>query len=279
MHAIASFASLLGAILSARAVVLTSSGVYTLTAGSQAIVHASASATTITAPQFSPGATNQAWTIVVNANGTATFQNDVTRSFMAAAVSGGQGQIVPSTSPFSWNVVPSNGKNKFCVGADVCLSSTPGSSALTLAIANHGVEEFDANPATPPPGVYQIQNVANGRVIGAGFVPAQAFMAGFPANDRSEVWDVILTNSDTVALQNFDSAGYLSVQPQGVTVGTWDRSQVSWTIVYVDGVGQILKTSTGLSMTASGNGVVISGATDKTAAWVFYPEDPEEFLP
>lgn len=90
---------------------LSASGVYTFTLGSQALSHASATAPTITAPQFAPGSRNQVWAAVVNST-SATFQNIATFSYMAIVSASGVPAIVPSTTPFTWTVVPSNGNNK-----------------------------------------------------------------------------------------------------------------------------------------------------------------------
>ncbi|EJD48507.1 hypothetical protein AURDEDRAFT_112946 [Auricularia subglabra TFB-10046 SS5] len=280
MRAFTRLTALVAAALCARGVVLTSSGVYTLTIGSQALVHASASAPTITAPQSIPGAANQAWTVVVNKTAsTATFQNIATRNFMAISVNtSGVPSIVPAASPLAWTIVPSNGNNKLCQGS-FCLVLN-GGDALIISPINKGSQDFAAVPTTPPNGAYQIQNVATGRIIAGEFIPHAAVFANFPATDRSQVWQVTQTDGDAVSMFNFDFAGVLSVQPQGIAVGTFDSgTRVPWTIVYVDGVGQILQSSTGASMTATGNGVSISGARDTTAAWVFFPEDGSKFLP
>ncbi|EJD48506.1 hypothetical protein AURDEDRAFT_112945 [Auricularia subglabra TFB-10046 SS5] len=259
---------------------LDACGVYSLTIGSQAIGHASAGATTIAA-----GAQNQAWSIAIAAAGvefTATIQNAVTRSFIGLGRDSNKNTIVsPTTSSQSWTIVRSNGgASRFCIAQEQCLTVlAPGSSALTLALINSTAQDFSVLPATPPPGVYQVQNIATRNIVAAGGIPFPAGMASFPANDRSEVWQVGQTDGGAITLQNFDSGGFLSVQPQGLAVGTFGFTPVSWAIVYVDGVGQILQTSTGASMTAAGNGVSISGARDTTAAWAFFPEDGNEFLP
>lgn len=114
MHAILRLATFLCAALYARAVVLSASGVYTLTLGSQALVHASKNAPTITAAPIDPNASNQVWTVVVNLTSSlATVQNVNTFSFMALAFdASGVPSVVPSASPFSWITVPSNGGNK-----------------------------------------------------------------------------------------------------------------------------------------------------------------------
>lgn len=254
---------------------LSVSGVYNLIVGGLALTHVltgGSSPITATPPS---GATSQAWTAVVNpATGQATLQSVSTLAF--AAISGDK-FVLPSTAPFSWNVITLNGQTLFCTSDNFCISTAANSVGLSPR-GSGAPQSFDLSPITPPAVFYQIQNVGTNTVFAVGFVPSPTFVTAAPATDRSEIWGVGNVANSQISLQNLDAGGLLSVATNG-TIGVFSVSvQFPWTVVFVSGVGQVVLASGGF-LSVSGGSLKIGNVLDSTAAWIFIPVNATAFLP
>ncbi|KZV83006.1 hypothetical protein EXIGLDRAFT_754630 [Exidia glandulosa HHB12029] len=254
----------LAALASVRSVSFTNSGVYTITIAGRALTHANKTAP-ITAETLSAGATNQAWSIVVNpTSSSATIQNIATLLFVS---SDGASGLVGSAAASSWALLQSTGQN---IGSLCITLTSPNNTTLSVlqsSIPGGPSQAFDANTTLPPRGPYQILNQASNKIFGNAFVPGPTFTHVFPANDRTQIWFVIPLSNATIALNNFDSGGWLSVASGNGTnagaVGAFDfSSQAPWTVAFKQGFGQTLSPAKGGFLTMGAN-VTISSIVDQ----------------
>ncbi|KZV98204.1 hypothetical protein EXIGLDRAFT_763696 [Exidia glandulosa HHB12029] len=271
---IGSFA--LTALATARAISITTSGVYTLTIAGRALTHGNATAP-VTA-EIPSRAANQAWTVFFVADGVVSLQNVATLEF--AAITRGNPGIVGTNSSFGWVLFESN---LFCTGTDSAFCISLVSSNGQLSLVNPGNPEnlpqvFDATPIPPPRAWYEVHNVATNRIIGA--TPGFTFLSTYPASDRSEIWLVQpQENSSTIALQNLDTSVWLTAESNGNVTAVFDPP-APWIVAFPAGLGQTLTpASSGFLQVTAGTSLVIDSFTGQTSTWVFHPVDPAPFLP
>ncbi|EJD41348.1 hypothetical protein AURDEDRAFT_146076 [Auricularia subglabra TFB-10046 SS5] len=278
--------ALLTVAVSARAVLLRTSGIYTLNIGPGLLLTHKNASSPVTAAAPASSSPDQAWSVIVDPSAkTATLQNVLTRFYVAESPSS---TLTASNESFAWNFSDASvGRiGGFCAGT-LCITLATNSSIGTLTLApksEQAIQTFNASPAPPPTippqGTYEIRNAASGRIISLFLL--DPFLTSFPVRDRSGLWVVNQQGGDpsSILLRNYDSSGFLAVDGDNNVVGA--REQYFWTVDFIEGLGQVLRSANVSSdtLTASPEETLVLGpAVDESSAWVFYPIDGNPFLP